>query len=154
MSHGTYIVIVIALAVLLLVWLLRRRVEDVEHEGEVRGEDHDVHPDDELLHPDLGLPVHEETGAPDLPLAPQPLGPPDDLTRLKGLGPRAQTQLNELGVTRYDQLAALDERQQAELDARLGTFKGRMARDRWIEQATLLTAGDTATYEELFGKLG
>ena len=44
--------------------------------------------------------------------------------------------------------------QAAELDAKLGAFQGRMARDRWIEQATLLVAGDRAAYEAAFGKLG
>jgi hypothetical protein len=29
-----------------------------------------------------------------------------------------------------------------------------MARDRWIEQAQLLAAGDRAGYEATFGKLG
>jgi hypothetical protein len=29
-----------------------------------------------------------------------------------------------------------------------------MARDRWIEQAKLLAAGETAAYEGEFGKLG
>jgi hypothetical protein len=29
-----------------------------------------------------------------------------------------------------------------------------MTRDRWIEQAKLLAAGDTAAYEAMFGKLG
>ena len=29
-----------------------------------------------------------------------------------------------------------------------------MARDRWIEQATLLSAGDKAGYEAEFGKIG
>ena len=40
------------------------------------------------------------------------------------------------------------------LDAQLGAFKGRPARDRWAEQARLLTAGDKAAYEAEFGKLG
>lgn len=77
-----------------------------------------------------------------------------DLTRLKGLGPRLAATLAELGYSRIDQIAALGPDEAAALDARLGTFKGRMARDRWIEQAKLLSAGDTAAYEAAFGKLG
>ena len=50
-------------------------------------------------------------------------------------------------------LASLDDDAAAALDAQLGNFAGRMARDRWIEQARLLTAGDRAGYEAIFGKL-
>ena len=58
------------------------------------------------------------------------------------------------GITRGDQLAALTAAQARELDVQLGAFTGRMARDRWIDQARLLASGDTAAYEAEFGKLG
>ncbi|ABQ69498.1 hypothetical protein HY78_09805 [Rhizorhabdus wittichii DC-6] len=80
--------------------------------------------------------------------------PSDDLTRIKGLGPKARTVLAGLGVHRFDQLAALDPAQAAELDARLGAFKGRIFRDRWIEQARYLEQDDVAGFEKEFGKLG
>ena len=87
--------------------------------------------------------------------APAPTPASDgDITQLKGLGPKLATTLAELGYTRLDQIAALTPDQAAELDAKLGAFQGRMARDRWIEQATLLVAGDRAAYEAAFGKLG
>ena len=35
----------------------------------------------------------------------------------------------------------------------MGPFTGRMARDRWIEQARLLSAGDQAGFEAKFGRL-
>ena len=41
----------------------------------------------------------------------------------------------------------------AALDAKLGTFSGRMGRDRWLEQARFLAAGDKAGFEAVFGKL-
>ncbi|WP_066724440.1 hypothetical protein [Sphingomonas pituitosa] len=77
----------------------------------------------------------------------------DDLTRLKGVGPKLAARLNELGITRFAQLAALDEAAATALDAQLGSFQGRMTRDRWIEQARFLATGDTAGYEAVFGKL-
>jgi predicted flap endonuclease-1-like 5' DNA nuclease len=80
--------------------------------------------------------------------------PSDDLTRIKGLGPKAQGVLNAIGIHRYAQLAELDAAQAAEVDARLGTFKGRLFRDRWIEQARLLEQDDVAGFEKEFGKLG
>lgn len=78
----------------------------------------------------------------------------DPLIRIKGLGPKAAARLAELGITRFDQLAALDEAGAARIDAEMGTFRGRIARDRWVEQATLLAAGDTAAFEAAFGRLG
>lgn len=77
-----------------------------------------------------------------------------DLTRLKGLGPKVAARLAELDITGIADLAALDDAQAAALDAQLGNFKGRMGRDRWIEQARLLDAGDVVGYEAQFGKLG
>jgi len=81
-------------------------------------------------------------------------GPADPLTRMKGLGPKAEAALNALGVTRFDQIAAWTDTDVARIDARMGAFKGRIARDRWVEQARLLAAGDTAAFEATFGKLG
>jgi len=76
-----------------------------------------------------------------------------ELTQLKGLGPKLAATLAELGYTRIDQIADLTPAEAEALDARLGAFQGRMARDRWIEQARLLAAGDRAAYEAQFGKL-
>ena len=81
-------------------------------------------------------------------------GPPDDLTRIKGLGPKAAAQLKLLGITRYAQLAAIDSAQAASLDEQMGVFRGRFERDRWIEQARYLARGDTKSFEAEFGTLG
>jgi len=81
-------------------------------------------------------------------------GPPDDLTRIKGLGPKAAAQLKLLGITRFAQLGALDTAQAQAVDERMGVFRGRLERDRWAEQARYLSRGDTATFEREFGKLG
>ncbi|MBD3731586.1 MAG: hypothetical protein IE934_02535 [Sphingopyxis sp.] len=91
--------------------------------------------------PVLGIDAH-----PDLPA--------DELTRIKGLGPKAKAVLNGIGIHRFDQLAALDPAQAAEVDARLGAFKGRIFRDRWIDQARYLEQDDIAGFEKEFGKLG
>jgi predicted flap endonuclease-1-like 5' DNA nuclease len=81
-------------------------------------------------------------------------GPPDELTRIKGLGPKAAAQLQALGITRYAQLGELDSAQAKSIDQQMGVFRGRLERDRWIEQARYLARGDTATFEKEFGKLG
>lgn len=77
----------------------------------------------------------------------------DDLTRIKGLGPKIAAALRALGVTRYAQIAGWSEDDLAKIDAQLGAFAGRATRDNWIEQARLLAGGDTAAYEAKFGKL-
>lgn len=81
-------------------------------------------------------------------------GPADDLQRLKGVGPKFAARLNELGITRYAQLAELSETELAMLDERMGPFRGRLARDRVAEQADYLARGDTDGFEEKFGSLG
>jgi predicted flap endonuclease-1-like 5' DNA nuclease len=61
--------------------------------------------------------------------------------------------LGALGVSTVGQMAALSESEAQGIDAQLGNFTGRMGRDRWIEQARLLAAGDKAGFEAVFGKL-
>lgn len=75
------------------------------------------------------------------------------ITQLKGLGPKVAARLGELGITTVGQVAALDHDAAQALDAQLGAFRGRMERDRWIEQARFLAVGDTAGFEAVFGKL-
>lgn len=82
-----------------------------------------------------------------------PGAPADDLSRLKGVGPKFVARLAELGISRYDQLAGLNANEIAHLDERMGPFQGRLARDRVIEQADLLARGDVESFEETFGKL-
>lgn len=93
--------------------------------------------------------------AADAPTPPPPAATPEEqpIALLKGLGPKIQQRLGELGVTTVGQIAALDDAQAAALDAQLGPFAGRMQRDRWREQARLLAAGDRAGFEAAFGRL-
>jgi len=81
-------------------------------------------------------------------------GPGDALTQLKGLGPKAASILADLGVTRFEQIASWNAADVAAIDAQMGAFKGRITRDRWIDQAKLLAKGDTAAFEAEFGALG
>jgi predicted flap endonuclease-1-like 5' DNA nuclease len=89
--------------------------------------------------------VHEEL--------PGASGPPDDLLRLKGVGPKLAAMLNERGITRFDQIAKLAPGQVETIDASLGAFRGRFERDRIQEQADYLARGDIGGYESKFGKL-
>jgi len=80
-------------------------------------------------------------------------GPPDDLVKLKGVGPKLASLLNERGITRFDQIAKLSPGQVESIDASLGAFRGRFERDRIVEQADYLARGDIEAYEAKFGKL-
>jgi predicted flap endonuclease-1-like 5' DNA nuclease len=77
----------------------------------------------------------------------------DNLQRMKGVGPKLASLLSERGLTRFEQIAALGPQDLERLDADLGAFRGRLARDRVVEQAALLARGDQAAYEAQFGKL-
>lgn len=77
----------------------------------------------------------------------------DDLSKIKGLGPKLQALLPTLGITTYGQIAALDDAALAALDGKLGAFAGRPKKDNWMDQAKHLAAGDTAGFEAQFGKL-
>jgi len=77
----------------------------------------------------------------------------NDLARIKGLGPKLQALLPTLGVTSLSQIAAWNDEDIDRIDAQLGTFSGRIRRDNWVEQAKFLAAGDTAGFEDRFGKL-
>ena len=70
-----------------------------------------------------------------------PRGAPDDLAKLTGVGPQIVKKLNEHGVFHYWQLAAMTDEEVAKLDADL-RFNGRIARDKWAEQARTLMAAE------------
>ena len=76
----------------------------------------------------------------------------DDLSLIKGLGPKLRTQLQEMGISSFAQIAAWDEAEIDRIDAQLGRFRGRIRRDNWVAQAQLLQSGDRAAYEERFGR--
>ena len=71
-------------------------------------------------------------------------GGPDDLKRIKGVGPKLEKLLNGLGFYHFDQIAGWTAAEVAWVDENLEGFKGRVSRDRWIEQAkTLALGGET-----------
>ena len=80
-------------------------------------------------------------------------GPPDDLQKLKGVGPKFATTLNAMGIVRFDQLARLGEGDIERLDRQLGPFAGRLHRDQIPLQADYLARGDEDGFEQRFGKL-
>ena len=80
-------------------------------------------------------------------------GEPDDLQKLKGVGPKLAAMLSAMGLTRFEQIASLSPGQVEAIDAELGAFRGRMTRDRIVEQAHYLARGDLDGYRQNFGAL-
>lgn len=96
-------------------------------------------------------PVMQE--AQPIPPAAPDVDQPDDLLRLKGVGPKLNSLLIDLGVRRFAQIASWTDADIMAIDAKLGTFKGRAVRDQWVDQARYLAAGDVAGFEAKYGKL-
>ena len=63
----------------------------------------------------------------------------DDLKKLSGVGPALEKKLHEAGVTSFAQIAAWGPEEIADMDDKL-SFKGRIERDGWVEQAKALAA--------------
>ncbi len=86
-----------------------------------------------------------EPGAPvanDAPVMRQPQslaaprgGQADDLKVIDGIGPKIEAMLHAMGFYHFDQLANWTAEEIAWVDAQLTAFKGRMIREKWVEQA-------------------
>ncbi len=66
-------------------------------------------------------------------------GTPDDLKQVSGIGPKLEETLNGLGIFHFDQIAAWSPDTVAWVDGYL-SFKGRIERENWINQAKQLAA--------------
>ena len=72
-------------------------------------------------------------------------GEKDDLKRISGVGPKIEGILNELGVFHFGQIAEWTRDNVEWVDSYL-SFKGRIDRENWIEQAKLLADGETTEF--------
>ncbi|SFO13624.1 Predicted 5' DNA nuclease, flap endonuclease-1-like, helix-3-turn-helix (H3TH) domain [Mesorhizobium sp. NFR06] len=80
-------------------------------------------------------------------------GKADNLRRLIGIGPVNEKLLKGQGVTSYAQIAAWTAADVKRIEEVLN-FDGRVAREKWIEQAKLLAAGDEAEFARRFPTAG
>ncbi|NKB65259.1 MAG: hypothetical protein GKR95_25225 [Gammaproteobacteria bacterium] len=62
---------------------------------------------------------------------------PDELTRISGIGPVLEKKLHGLGIVTFKQIAELDAENIAIINEQL-SFKGRIEREKWVEQAKTL----------------
>jgi len=91
-----------------------------------------------VAHPPASDSALDPAVVPDPAPVPDPPPEPDDLTAIWGIGPAIQTQLNEAGITSYDQVARLQRAGVVQLGDRLGAFLDRIEADDWPGQARRL----------------
>ena len=72
----------------------------------------------------------------------------DDLKMIKGVGPKLETMLNELGFYHFDQIAGWSAAEVAWVNDNLTGFKGRVSRDNWVEQARKLASGQETEFSK------
>ncbi len=80
-------------------------------------------------------------------------GKADKLQRISGVGPKNEKALHNLGFFHFGQIAAWTPEEIAWVDDHL-KFNGRIKREEWIRQCSLLAAGAEAEFSKLFGTGG
>ena len=70
----------------------------------------------------------------------------DDLKMIKGVGPKLEGLLNNMGFFHFDQVSAWGADEVSWVDQNLEGFKGRVSRDNWVSQATALAAGEETEF--------
>lgn len=166
--------ILLGLALLVVLWVLVRASRKTKVIGEAQGDvlddganraarnqaliDADPSAQSHSALTDSGVPIEAPEAEPVPVPAPAPTPAPapapqtsNDLTKIKGLGPKLATLLGEQGVTSVEQIARWSDADITRIDATLGRFQGRIERDKWVEQAKLLVSGDDGSFNETFG---
>ena len=59
----------------------------------------------------------------------------DDLKKVKGIGPKLEEVLNDMGIYSFEQVSKMGDREYDLVDSMLSSFKGRGKRDQWHVQA-------------------
>lgn len=59
----------------------------------------------------------------------------DDLKKIKGIGPKLEKMLNDMGIYSFEQLSKMTDKEYELVDSMLTSFKGRGKRDDWAGQA-------------------
>ncbi|NNE53662.1 MAG: NADH-quinone oxidoreductase subunit E [Sulfitobacter sp.] len=81
-------------------------------------------------------------------------GGADDLKMIKGVGPKLEKMLNNMGFYHFDQIAKWGKDEVAWVDQNLEGFKGRVTRDSWVDQAVKLAAGEETEFSARASKNG
>jgi predicted flap endonuclease-1-like 5' DNA nuclease len=81
-------------------------------------------------------------------------GGADDLKLIKGVGPKLEGLLHDLGYYHYDQIANWTKAEVAWVDKNLKGFKGRVSRDGWVAQARALASGEETEFSKRASETG
>ncbi len=98
--------------------------------------------------------VREDSADPDgrpVPLPGPRGGRKDDLKRIKGVGPKIEKTLNELGIYHFDQIAGWSPKTVEWINGFI-SFKDRIQREKWIEQAKKLADGKETEFSKRVDK--
>lgn len=79
-------------------------------------------------------------------------GMPDDLKKIKGIGPKFEGDLNSKGVYYFRQVAAWKAADVKMVEDVIDSFPGRIKRDEWIKQAKVLSKASSKTQSKTSGK--
>lgn len=119
---------------------------EMAHPGAAGASEAQAQPDSDVAPVDTGEKPATLAGARE--------GGPDDLKKIKGVGPKLEKTLNEMGYYHFDQIAAWSSAEVAWVDENLQGFKGRVSRDNWVEQARILASGGETEFSRKAGKGG
>ncbi len=75
-------------------------------------------------------------------------GAADDLKMIKGVGPKLENLLHDLGFYHFDQIANWSAAEVVWVDQNLKGFKGRVSRDNWVQQAKTLASGGVTDFSK------
>ncbi len=75
-------------------------------------------------------------------------GKADDLKDIEGIGPAMEKLVNGMGFYHFDQIAGWSDADVALVDSEMKTFKGRIARDKWVAQAKIIVAEGLDAFRE------
>lgn len=78
---------------------------------------------------------------PELLKGPRGGSAPDDLSLIWGVADKMAEKLHDMGIWHFDQIAKWTPENVAWFESQLDGFKGRVTRDKWIEQAQKLASG-------------
>lgn len=157
-ENGTLLITALVVAALILLWfLLSSRKTKIQKDGSAGDSDGVAKRNQSLIDAaPATLKQAEIEPASEAKAAPIPTpsaSNADDLSRIKGVGPKLKTMLLDMGITSFAEIAAWTDADIDRVDSGLGRFEGRIRRDNWPEQARLLSGDDTAAYEAEFGRL-
>ncbi len=100
-----------------------------------------------IVKEESGLENSADEDMPELLDAPRN-GKADDLKEISGIGLKIEETLNELGIYHFDQIASWTKDNIEWVNEHLLVFKGRIEREKWVEQAIKLAAGEQTEFSK------